>query len=141
MNPDRVRDLLGAVRNGDLDPDAALEQLARLPFVDVPGARVDTHRSLRMGLPEVIFAPGKTAQQIADIATALRDAGQDVLVTRVEAMCAEQALGVIGTGEYDAVARTLWIGPAEVAVVGKGTIAVHSFPTRRFSDLDRKSVV
>jgi NCAIR mutase (PurE)-related protein len=129
MNPDLVRDLLDAVRRGAIDPDAALEQLARLPFVDVPDARVDTHRSLRMGLPEVVFAPGKTAQQIADIATALRDAGQSVLVTRIEAGCAEAVRGALDTGEHDAVARTLWIGPAEVAVVGKGTIAVVSAGT------------
>ena len=102
MNPDRVRDLLEAVRRGELDPDAALEQLARLPFVDVPDARVDTHRTLRMGLPEVVFAPGKTPQQIADIATALREAGQNVLVTRVEAAAAEEVCGRLGAGEYDA---------------------------------------
>jgi NCAIR mutase (PurE)-related protein len=124
MNPDRVRDLLDDVRRGVVDPDAALEQLARLPFVDVPDARVDTHRSLRMGLPEVVFAPGKTARQIADIAAALRDAAQNVLVTRIEAACADAVSRELGTGEYDGVARTLWIGPAEVAVVGKGAIAI-----------------
>jgi NCAIR mutase (PurE)-related protein len=124
MNPDRMRDLLEAVRRGELEPDAALEQLARLPFVDVPDARVDTHRSLRIGLPEVVFAPGKTARQIAAIATALRDAGQSALVTRIEAECAAEVCDALGAGEHDAVARTLWLGPAEVAVVGKGTIAV-----------------
>src|SRR5258705_1893188 len=124
MNPDRVRYLLEDVRRGVVDPAAALEQLARLPFVDVPDARVDTHRSLRMGLPEVVFAPGKTARQIADIAAALRDAGQSVLVTRIEAACAGEVCRELGTGEHDAVARTLWIGPAEVAVVGKGAIAI-----------------
>jgi pyridinium-3,5-biscarboxylic acid mononucleotide synthase len=124
MNPDRVRDLLDDVRRGVVDPDAALEQLARLPFVDVPDARVDTHRSLRMGLPEVVFAPGKTARQIADIAAALRDAGQNALVTRIEAACAEAVRRELGRGEYDEVARTLWFGPAEVAVVGKGAIAI-----------------
>ncbi len=129
MNPDRVRDLLESVQRGELDPDAALEQLARLPFVDVPGARVDIHRTLRTGLPEVIFAPGKTAQQIADIAVALRDAGQNVLVTRLEAPCAEEVIRRLGAGEYDAVARTFWIGPAEVATVGKGTIAIISAGT------------
>ncbi|TMA35900.1 MAG: nickel pincer cofactor biosynthesis protein LarB [Deltaproteobacteria bacterium] len=129
MNPDRVRDLLESVQRRELDPDAALEQLARLPFVDVPGARVDIHRTLRTGLPEVIFAPGKTAQQIADIAVALRDAGQNVLVTRLEAPCAEEVIRRLGAGEYDAVARTFWIGPAEVATVGKGTIAIISAGT------------
>jgi NCAIR mutase (PurE)-related protein len=124
MNPDRLRELLQAVQRGAMDPDTALEQLARLPFVDVPDARVDTHRTLRTGLPEVVFGPGKTAQQIADIATALREAGQNVLVTRVEATVAEDVRTRLGSGEYDPVARTLWIGPAEVATIGKGTIAV-----------------
>ncbi|HKA13962.1 MAG TPA: 1-(5-phosphoribosyl)-5-amino-4-imidazole-carboxylate carboxylase, partial [Myxococcota bacterium] len=107
MNPDRVRDLLDSVRRGVLDPDAALEQLARLPFVDVPDARVDTHRALRTGLPEVIFAPGKTARQVADIAVALRDAGHRVLVTRLDPPCAEQVCARLAAGEYDPVARTL----------------------------------
>ena len=129
MNPDRLRDLLDAVRSGTLDPEAAQEQLARLPFVDVPDARVDTHRALRSGLPEVVFAPGKSPQQIVDIATALRGAGQNVLVTRLEAAPAEQVCAQFGTGEYDPVARTLWIGPAEVATVGKGTIAIVSAGT------------
>lgn len=84
MNPDRVRDLLEAVRRGDVDPDAAVEQLARLPFVDVPDARVDTHRSLRMGLPEVIFAPGKTVAQVVAIAERIADRGDGCLVTRAE---------------------------------------------------------
>jgi NCAIR mutase (PurE)-related protein len=124
MNPDRLRDLLAAVQRGEVDPDTALEQLARLPFVDVPDARVDTHRSLRTGLPEVVYAPGKTPQQIADIATALRVAGQSALVTRLEAAPAEQVCSRLGAGEYDPVARTLWLGPAEVAIVGKGTVAI-----------------
>src|SRR6267143_1377603 len=105
MNPDRLRDLLEAVRRGEVDPDAAMEQLARLPFVDVPDARVDTHRALRTGLPEVVFAPGKTAQQIADIATALCDAGDNVLVTRLEQPIAAQVCGKLVSGEYDPVAR------------------------------------
>jgi NCAIR mutase (PurE)-related protein len=124
MNPDRVRDLLEAVRRGDVDPNEALEQLARLPFVDVPGARVDTHRALRTGLPEVVFGPGKTARQIAEIATALRESGQNVLVTRLDATSAEDVRARLGGGEYDPVARTLWLGPGEVATVGKGVIAV-----------------
>jgi NCAIR mutase (PurE)-related protein len=124
MNPDHVRDLLEAVRRHEVDPEVAFEQLARLPFVDVPGARVDTHRALRSGLPEVVFGPGKTPQQIADISAALREADQNVLVTRLEPAAAQDVRDQLGTGEYDAVARTLWIGPAEVATVGKGTIAV-----------------
>jgi NCAIR mutase (PurE)-related protein len=124
MNRDRVRALLHAVRQGDLDPDQALETLARLPFVDVPDARVDTHRALRHGLPEVVYAPGKTAAQIAAIARALREAGQDVLVTRVEPGLAAELAAELAAAGYDERARLLWLGPDPVAVVGKGTIAV-----------------
>jgi NCAIR mutase (PurE)-related protein len=129
LNPERLRELLEGVRSGEVETGAALEELARLPFVDVPDARVDTHRALRSGLPEVVFAPGKTPRQIVDIVTALRGAGQDVLATRVEADVAEAVHEGLGTGEYDAVARTFWVGPTEVAAVGKGMIAVVSAGT------------
>jgi len=124
MNRDRVRALLHAVRQGELDPDEALESLARLPFVDVPDARVDTHRALRHGLPEVVYAPGKTVEQIAAVVRALRDAGQDALVTRVEPGLAAELCRAIEDADYDARARLLWTGPEPVPVVGKGTIAV-----------------
>ena len=124
MNPDRLRALLESVLRGELAPDEALEQLARLPFVDVADARVDTHRALRAGLPEVVFAPGKTAQQIAAIAAAIRGAGQNALVTRLDAETARAVCDDLGAGDYESVSRTLWVGPAEVAPIGKGTIAV-----------------
>ena len=129
MTRERLLELLESVRSGDLDPAAAVERLAQLPFADVAGARVDTHRALRAGLPEVVFAPGKTATQIADIVRTLRDAEQDVLVTRIEAEVAAQVIEGLGGGEYDDVSRTLWLGPAEVAPIGKGTIAVVSAGT------------
>jgi NCAIR mutase (PurE)-related protein len=126
---ERLLELLEGVRSGALDPSAAVERLAQLPFTDVEGARVDTHRALRAGLPEVVFAPGKTAAQIADIVRTLREAEQDVLVTRIEAEVAAQVRERLSGGEHDAVSRTLWLGPAEVAPVGKGTIAVVSAGT------------
>jgi NCAIR mutase (PurE)-related protein len=129
MNRERVRALLHAVRHGEVDPDQALESLARLPFVDVPDARVDTHRALRGGLPEVIYAPGKTAEQIGSIARTLRESGQDVLVTRVDAALATELVGGVPDASYDARARLVWIGPAEVPLLGKGTIAVVSAGT------------
>jgi hypothetical protein len=130
VDRDRLRQLLDAVRRGETDPEQALEALARLPFVDVDGARVDTHRALRQGLPEVVFGPGKTPAQVADIATALRAAGQDVLVTRVEpalAAAVQERLG--GGGDYDPTGRLLWFGQAEVALRGRGVVAVISAGT------------
>jgi NCAIR mutase (PurE)-related protein len=129
VNRERARELLGAVQRGELQPEEALEALARLPFVDVPDARVDTHRALRHGLPEVVFAPGKTPRQIGAIVDALRESEQDVLVTRVEAEVAAEVGAAVGGGDYDPVARILWFGPAEVATLGKGSIAVVSAGT------------
>ncbi|HJO22590.1 MAG: nickel pincer cofactor biosynthesis protein LarB [Myxococcota bacterium] len=124
MDRERIRELMERVRDGDVEPEEAIEALAQLPFVDVPGARVDTHRALRAGLPEVVYAPGKTPEQIADIVAALRRSEQRVLVTRVSPECAEAVSGRIGGGEYTAQGRLLWFGPAQVACVGKGNIAV-----------------
>ena len=124
MDRERLRALLVSVQAGDVEPDEALESLARLPFVDVPGARVDTHRALRAGLPEVIYAPGKTVAQIVGIVGALRAEKQSVLATRVEPDVAERVHSELAGGDYDAESRLLWYGPAEAASLGKGTVAV-----------------
>lgn len=129
MNRDQVRELLESVRRGDLDPERALEDLARLPFVDVPDARVDTHRALRQGLPEVVYGPGKSVRQIVAIARALIDAGQEVMVTRVEPEVAEPIQRELPAGDYDPTSRVLWYGPAETATRGKGTIVIVSAGT------------
>ncbi len=124
MDPERVRALLEAVRAGELSTDAALERFAQLPFVTSEHARVDTHRALRQGMPEVVFGLGKTPVQIASIVRTLRDAGQTALVTRVESSAASDVLALEPGGEYDAGARLIWYGPAEIAITGVGTIAV-----------------
>jgi len=129
MDRERIRALLDQVKTGAVDADEAIEALARLPFSDVDAGRVDTHRALRTGIPEVVYAPGKTAQQIAEIVRTLREAQQDVLVTRVEADAAHRVEALLSGGHYDAVGRTLWFGPEEVPIVGKGTIAVVSAGT------------
>jgi pyridinium-3,5-biscarboxylic acid mononucleotide synthase len=124
VDRERLRSLLLAVQRGEVGAEEALEALARLPFVDTPSARVDTHRALRQGIPEVIFAPGKTPAQIVEIASALRAEGQPVLATRVAPEVAREVLGALSWGEYDAGARLLWFGPDEVPILGKGLIAV-----------------
>ena len=84
MDRDRLRALLEGVQRGEVNPSEALDRLAHLPFVDTPHARVDTHRALRSGLPEVVYGPGKTVQQIVEVVRAQRAAGLSVLVTRVD---------------------------------------------------------
>ncbi|MCL4685430.1 nickel pincer cofactor biosynthesis protein LarB [Myxococcota bacterium] len=129
MDRDRLRALLEQVQRGEIDPEAAVDRLAHLPFVDTPHARVDTHRALRQGLPEVVYGPGKTPAQMAEIIAIQRESGLSVLVTRVEADAAAQVLSLVPEGEYDAAGRLLWFGPEEVPVLGKGLVLVVSAGT------------
>jgi NCAIR mutase (PurE)-related protein len=62
MKSEQVLDLLNKIREGKITPDQGLEKLKHLPFEDLGFARVDHHRTLRQGFPEVIFSPGKTPE-------------------------------------------------------------------------------
>ena len=126
MDSDRLRELLEAVRRGETDIESAIDRLAALPFVDTANSRIDTHRALRQGIAEVVYGGEKTSEQIVEAARALQRAGQDVLVTRVEADKATRILGQLPEAEYDALARLVWIGPREPAIQGKGTVLVIS---------------
>ena len=70
MDQDQLRALLEQVRAGEMDTDGALERLRHMPFEDLGYAKVDHHRALRHGMPEVIFAKGKTPDQVVGIARA-----------------------------------------------------------------------
>jgi len=126
LDSDSLRDLLAAVRSGDVEVESAVDRLARLPFLDTSQARIDTHRALRQGIPEVVYGSEKSVEQIVEIARALRAEGQEVLVTRVGAEQARAIREQIPGLEYDAVSRLLWLGAGEVPLRGKGTILVIS---------------
>ena len=82
MTDDRLKQLLTQVRDGQLTPEQALTQLRDLPYQDLGYARIDHHRPLRTGHPEVVLGRGKTPEQIAGIVAALRGRGHPVLVTK-----------------------------------------------------------
>ena len=77
-----MRQLLEQVKGGQVDIDEAMDRLRHLPFEDLGFARVDHHRQLRKGFPEVIFCPGKTTEQIIRIFESLASRGNNVLATR-----------------------------------------------------------
>ena len=88
MDRERILALLRAVRDGERSPDQALEELGGLDIAElsVAGdvfARVDHHRGVRCGFPEVIFAPGKTPEQVARVAAEVVERSSRLLVTRV----------------------------------------------------------
>ena len=85
MNKKVLELLLEEVQTGRLPVDAAVERLRTLPFEDLGFARVDHHRQLRQGFPEVVLGIGKTGEQIARILAELASTGANALATRVDA--------------------------------------------------------
>lgn len=106
MDRSRLAQLLEAVSSQQVDVQTALAELAQLPFTDLSYARVDHHRALRQGMAEVVFAPGKSAEQIAGVASRLIEAKQDVLVTRLEAAVFLEVARAVPSLTYRAEART-----------------------------------
>jgi NCAIR mutase (PurE)-related protein len=82
VNPEAIRKLLQQVRAGKLSPDDAVQRLRHLPFEDLGFAKVDHHRALRVGMPEVVFSERKTPAQVAAIFERLAEHGNNVLATR-----------------------------------------------------------
>jgi NCAIR mutase (PurE)-related protein len=85
MNPREVDALLKAVRDGRVSPEQAAERLKSLPYEDLGFAKVDHHRALRRGFPEVVFGAGKSSEQIVGIAGKIVGHGQNLLITRTSA--------------------------------------------------------
>ncbi|MGA2426443.1 MAG: nickel pincer cofactor biosynthesis protein LarB [Terriglobales bacterium] len=82
MNSQALRKLFDQLKKNRLSPDEAVERLRHLPFEDLGFAKLDHHRALRQGMPEVIFAQGKTPRQVAEIFTRLAAHNGNVLATR-----------------------------------------------------------
>ncbi len=123
MNESRLKKILAEVREGRLGVEEATGLLRDLPYEDLGFARVDHHRSLRRGFPEVIFGQGKTEGQLAAIAASIRGRGQAVLITRLEPDKAEALAEKFPEAVYRPLSRTLTIGEPEAAN-GKGLILV-----------------
>lgn len=123
MDPAAIELLLNEVRVGKTDVPAALEKLRHLPFEDLGFAKLDHHRTLRTGMPEVIFASGKTTQQVATIFERMAKAGGNVLATRASSEAFQAVKSVEPRAVYHEHARAITLKQAEAAP-GKGTVAV-----------------
>jgi pyridinium-3,5-biscarboxylic acid mononucleotide synthase len=123
MQEEQLRELLEQVREGAVDVDAALGRMRHLPFEDLGFAKVDHHRALRHGMPEVIFAKGKTPDQTAAIAEKLLERAPNVLITRADRETAGVVLNKLPFGEYMPLSHAIrfW---RDKTVRGKGKIAV-----------------
>jgi hypothetical protein len=124
MTPSELLRILSEVERGTMSPTAASERLATLPFEDLGHARVDHHRSLRSGLPEVIYAAGKTQEQTVAIFGSLLADGVDVLVTRVDAATADALVRAYPGSVHHATARTVSLRQTPESERARGHVAV-----------------
>jgi len=132
MNPQDLQTLLSGVRAGDVTPEAAQERILQVlrqaPFEDLGFARVDHHRAIRQGCPEVVFGPGKTPTQVAAIAERIVAAGHSLLVTRTDRAAYDAVAARVPEANFHEVARTITLALGEIAP-GRGTILVMAAGT------------
>ncbi len=128
MHPDALRKLLDRLANGEVSVDDAVARLRSLPFEDIGFARLDHHRPLRCGFPEVVFGQGKTDDQVVDIFARLAAGGGNVLATRVSPCAGERIVTSVQDACYNSLARAAFVHRAPetpaaglVAIVAAGT--------------------
>jgi hypothetical protein len=123
MDPLAIEALLNDVREGRTEVAHALERLRHLPFEDLGFAKLDHHRALRTGMPEVIFAQGKSSAQVAAIFARMAHAGGNVLATRASRAVYDAVLVAEPRAQFHETARAITLAQTEAAP-GKGTVAV-----------------
>jgi len=128
LNPESIRKLFEQVRAGKLSPDEGVERLRHLPFEDLGFAKVDHHRALRAGMPEVVFGPGKTPAQVAAIFTRLAKHGKNVLATRANQEQFTAVRKSIRAAKFEEAARAIVLR-RDHKRYGKGLITVISAGT------------
>lgn len=128
MNAESIRKLFQEVKQGKVSPDDAVTRLRHLPFEDLGFAKVDHHRALRNGMPEIILGEGKTPGQVAGIFSRLAKHGGNVLATRATPKQFEAVKRKVRGVEYRELARAIVLHK-DPTKYGKGVIAVVSAGT------------
>ena len=112
LNERRLQRWMGDVRRGRSSPHTLLNELRRLPFDDLGFARLDTHRRLRRGIPEVVFGGGKTPLQLLRITRRLLQHGEVVLITHLDPQVFTELSGALPSLRYHPMARLAYEPPA-----------------------------
>jgi NCAIR mutase (PurE)-related protein len=124
VNRQRLTELLEAVRRNELEVDEALDRLRDLPYGDLGEAKVDNHRELRQGYPEVVFCEGKTSAQVREIlGYMIRERSHNVLATRAQPDLFEKVADLHPELRYNALGRTLVLQREPVAPLD-GVLAI-----------------
>ncbi len=123
MDEATLRVILRAVKSGALDENAALARLRLLPFEDLGDVRLDTHRALRTGFPEIIYAAGKSDDQLQRIAQALASGEEDLLISRASEAQYELVKREIPGVRYSPEARLVYLRRRRGALGGAVVVA------------------
>jgi NCAIR mutase (PurE)-related protein len=118
MNTETLKSLLREVRSGDTSLDDAMKKIKTLPYEDLGYARVDHHRCLRTGVPEVIYCAGKTSEQIVGIARRLAEHNRNIMATRATREVYDAVKKEIPDCQYHETARIILVKPRPVEAVG-----------------------
>jgi pyridinium-3,5-biscarboxylic acid mononucleotide synthase len=128
MNADQIKKLFQQVKQGKVSPDEAVQKLQHMPFEDLGFAKVDHHRAVRVGMPEVIFSQGKTPTHVAAIFERLANKNTNVLATRATVVQFEEVRKRVAKAEYHELARCITLrqdkkkyGKGKIAIVSAGT--------------------
>src|SRR5258708_25725937 len=128
MDTASLRKLLQEVRSGAVTPDDAVARLRHMPFEDLGFAKIDHHRRVRSGMPEVIFSQGKTPSQVAKIFKQMAAQDGNVLATKATAEHFRAVKKLVRKAEYRELARAITL-KQDPAPYGKGTIVIISAGT------------
>src|SRR5271170_7686925 len=107
MTRETILEILESIQRGETSPADALTYLAKLPYEDAGFAKIDHHRTLRLGLPEVIYAAGKTSAQVAEIFSRMAAAGGDVIATRASVEAYNAVHEILPEARYHDEARII----------------------------------
>lgn len=124
MDKKSLIDILSNVKNGKIDIEDAARTLEGISYQDIEYAKVDHHRELRTGYPEVIYCEGKTREQIAGIMKVMAEKGSNILGTRLSKENFEYIQGIFPNAQYHDISRVMTFKVKEIEIHGKGTIAV-----------------
>jgi NCAIR mutase (PurE)-related protein len=119
----QLEDILAKVHKGQMTPQEALAVLKDFPYEDLAFAKVDHHRQIRKGFPEIVYGLGKTNDQILKIAKAIVKKGNNLLITRVEAATFQKVRKAVPKAAYNALGRIIFL-KQKSAVSGKGKICI-----------------
>jgi NCAIR mutase (PurE)-related protein len=125
LNKDSIRELLEGVSAGATSVTEALDVLRRLPYEDLGFAKIDTHRDLRTGFPEVVFCEGKTVEQMIGVVRSL-PAGGFLMGTRADARMYDAVKAVRSDAVYHESARIILIGEGKEKRSGKAILVVSA---------------